>query len=192
MHSGGPMSCKFQQLTRLLTTRALSCAITIFSLSKLCLATATHNFKKLQIYVICDIQVPYYRCRYNTECLLFSVSVLYGLKQYIIIAYNFSCRTVKMNEDIDDINQVLYFPKSQSNEHHFRKMLAPGYFSFSMLASSVTSPVFISVAILSGMRVVLGVFWLLVLNFPVLFRLVLVSSIILVIARRGTLLCSVA
>ena len=38
-----------------LTLRALSYSIYIFGHLKLCLATATHNFKWLKMYVICEI-----------------------------------------------------------------------------------------------------------------------------------------
>ena len=38
----------------ILTLRSLSLSIKIFSYLKLCLATAIHNFKWLEIYVICE------------------------------------------------------------------------------------------------------------------------------------------
>ena len=40
---------------RNLTYRTLSYSILNFSHLKLCLATATHNFKCLKMYVICEI-----------------------------------------------------------------------------------------------------------------------------------------
>ena len=56
----------FFNLTRRLcmsTLRAPSYSIWLLSHLKLCLATATHNFKRLTSFVICKIYVPYiYQC----------------------------------------------------------------------------------------------------------------------------------
>ena len=94
-----------------LTLRALTYSILFFSLLKLCLATAIHNFKRLKMHVIfLNLNPNIYQC-FKIEADLFLIEGIFICEQLVIRGHTGGNKKHRMSTVVDISNKYLLCSK---------------------------------------------------------------------------------